>query len=164
MKNENLGALRRVLVVEDEVLICMLIETILDDAGYQVLTANSLSDALDTIDRETFDLAILDLNLQGKKVYPAAQALAAKGIPFVFATGAERWMSMVSAIVRRCRSPFRRPKYSTSFRACWTKPRLGRHPSRNRQVLRFQKLRIEQLGLIAGAAVTQDRHDGVTGT
>lgn len=87
MQNENAGVSRRVLVVEDEVLICMLIETILEDAGYQVLTANSLPDALDMIGRETFDLAILDLNLQGKKVYPAAEALAAKGVPFVFATG-----------------------------------------------------------------------------
>ncbi len=87
MQNENSGRQRRVLVVEDEVLICMLIETILDDAGYQVLTANTLQDALDVIARESFDIAILDLNLQGKKVYPAAEALAAKGVPFVFATG-----------------------------------------------------------------------------
>jgi DNA-binding response OmpR family regulator len=87
VQNENSGRQRRVLVVEDEVLICMLIETILDDAGYQVLTANTLQDALDVIARESFDIAILDLNLQGKKVYPAAEALAAKGVPFVFATG-----------------------------------------------------------------------------
>jgi DNA-binding response OmpR family regulator len=87
VQNENSGRQRRVLVVEDEVLICMLIETILEDAGYQVLTANTLQDALDVIARESLDMAILDLNLQEKKVYPAAEALAAKGVPFVFATG-----------------------------------------------------------------------------
>jgi DNA-binding response OmpR family regulator len=78
---------RRILVVEDEILICMLIETILDDAGYRVTLANSLEEALDTIDRERFDLAVLDLNLKGKKVYPVAEKLAAMGTPFIFATG-----------------------------------------------------------------------------
>ncbi len=66
----------------------MLIETILGDAGYEVLIANSVPDAIATIDREGTDAAILDLNLHGKKVYPVAEKLAAAGIPFIFATGA----------------------------------------------------------------------------
>jgi CheY-like chemotaxis protein len=78
---------RRVLIVEDEVLICMLIETILDDAGYQVALAHSVPEALEAIEQGQVDLAILDLNLRGKKVYPVAERLAARGTPFIFATG-----------------------------------------------------------------------------
>ncbi len=78
---------RRVLIVEDEVLICMLIETILDDAGYRVALAHSVPEALEAVEQGPVDLAILDLNLRGKKVYPVAEQLAARGIPFIFATG-----------------------------------------------------------------------------
>ncbi len=85
--NHGQAAGRRILVVEDEVLICMLIETILGDAGYEVLLACSVPEALEAIDRETIDLAILDLNLKGKKVYPVAERLAAAGTPFIFSTG-----------------------------------------------------------------------------
>jgi CheY-like chemotaxis protein len=78
---------RRVLIVEDEVLICMLIETILVDAGYQVALAHSVPEALEAVEQGQIDLAILDLNLRGKKVYPVAERLAARGTPFIFATG-----------------------------------------------------------------------------
>ena len=83
----GMAAARRILLVEDEVLICMLIETILSDAGYEVLTANTLDEALDAVDRGSFAAAVLDLNLKGKKVYPVAERLVALGTPFVFATG-----------------------------------------------------------------------------
>jgi DNA-binding response OmpR family regulator len=78
---------RRILVVEDEVLISMLIETMLFDAGYDVVLAHTLPEALEVVDREAVDLAILDLNLKGQKVYPVAEKLAARGTPFIFATG-----------------------------------------------------------------------------
>ncbi len=88
MTGENQQAAgRHVLVVEDEVLICMLIETILEDAGYQVATAHSVPDALTAVDQGGIDLAILDLNLRGQKVYPVAEKLQALGTPFIFATG-----------------------------------------------------------------------------
>ena len=79
----------RILVAEDEALIAMLIETILVDAGYDMVAAGSVEEALDAIDRESFDAAILDLNLKGKKVYPVAEKLAAAGTPFIFATGGD---------------------------------------------------------------------------
>ena len=78
---------RQILLVEDEILICLLIETILSDAGFEVVIANSLDDALAAIDASPLSAAILDLNLKGKKVYPVAEKLAAAGIPFIFATG-----------------------------------------------------------------------------
>jgi DNA-binding response OmpR family regulator len=77
----------RILVAEDEVLICMLLETILSDAGYEVLAASSVEEALGVIDREAVDAAILDINLHGKKVYPVAEKLTCVGKPFLFATG-----------------------------------------------------------------------------
>jgi DNA-binding response OmpR family regulator len=78
---------RKILLVEDEVLICLLIETILFDAGYDVVVANTVDEALTAIDAGAPAAAILDLNLKGKKVYPVAEKLAAAGIPFIFATG-----------------------------------------------------------------------------
>ncbi len=80
-------AAKRILLVEDEILICMLIESILSDAGYEVVTVNTLDEALDAVDQGPFAAAILDLNLKGKKVYPVAERLIALGTPFVFATG-----------------------------------------------------------------------------
>jgi len=78
---------RRVLVVDDEMLICMLVESILIDAGYVVATANSVPEALAAIDTHPIDFAILDLTLRGQSGYDVAEKLAAQGIPFLFATG-----------------------------------------------------------------------------
>ena len=88
MAGENdVSAGRRILLVEDEILICLLIETILSDAGYEVIVANTIEDALDAIETGPLAAAILDLNLKGRKVYPVAEKLAALNTPFVFATG-----------------------------------------------------------------------------
>jgi CheY-like chemotaxis protein len=81
-------ASRRVLVVEDEMLIGMLLEDMLTDLGHQVASVvPRLKDALAAVDRETYDLAILDVHLHGESAFPVAEALIAKGVPFVFATG-----------------------------------------------------------------------------
>ncbi len=80
-------AARRILVVEDEILICLLIETILSDAGYEVVVANTIDEAMNAVAQGALAGAVLDLNLKGKKVYPVAERLAAVGTPFLFATG-----------------------------------------------------------------------------
>lgn len=78
----------RVLVVEDEALVAMLIEDMLGDFGCQVLgPAGSIRQALDAIERDPPDAAILDVNLGGEPVYPVADALRRCGAPFVLATG-----------------------------------------------------------------------------
>src|ERR1043165_1618215 len=84
---EKKKAGRRILLVEDEVLICLLIETILPAAGYEVAVANTIDEAMNMIDGAPLAAAILDLNLKGRKVYPVAEKLAALNIPFIFATG-----------------------------------------------------------------------------
>jgi CheY-like chemotaxis protein len=79
---------RRMLVVEDEMLIRMTIEDMLADLGCQSVTATGASDkAIDLIDEQVFDAALLDMNLNGGSSRTVADALAAHGVPFVFATG-----------------------------------------------------------------------------
>lgn len=80
---------RRVLVVEDEPLIAMLLEDMLDELGVKLAgAADSVPAALQTLqDGLSFDGAILDMNLHGKSVEPIAQILAERQIPFIFASG-----------------------------------------------------------------------------
>jgi DNA-binding response OmpR family regulator len=75
-----------VLMVEDEAYLAMALEDLLTDAGYHVLGAARLADALDIADHERVDGALLDINLQGEAVYPLASRLRERGIPFVFAS------------------------------------------------------------------------------
>jgi len=81
-------ALARVLVVEDEMMVAMLVEDMLTDLGYEVVTvASRMESAIEHAERSDVDLAILDLNLNGEKSYPVAEALRTRNVPFLFATG-----------------------------------------------------------------------------
>ena len=87
MSGEDLNGLR-ILVVEDEAAISLLLEDMLLDFGCEVVgPAARLASALDMAQRETLDLAILDVNVAGEPVYPVVEALEAKKVPFVFSTG-----------------------------------------------------------------------------
>ncbi len=79
----------RILVVEDEPLIAMMLEDFLDILGKSVAgTADSVDAAVSAIDAGGIDAAILDVNLRGgEKSWPIADKLAEAGIPFVLATG-----------------------------------------------------------------------------
>jgi len=82
----------RVLVVEDEALVAMLVEDELRYAGAMVLgPAPSVGDALRLVEAAAADggisAAVLDINLDGQHVAPLADRLAALGVPFLFATG-----------------------------------------------------------------------------
>lgn len=74
----------RILVVEDEIELSILMQTILTGEGYGVEQAYSLSDALHSIDDEAFDAAILDVELRDGVVFTVADALKARGIPYFF--------------------------------------------------------------------------------
>jgi CheY-like chemotaxis protein len=79
---------RRVLVVEDEMMILMIIEDMLADLGCEsVTTAATADQAIALIDTQVFDVAMLDVSLNGNKSHDVADALAARGVPFVFSTG-----------------------------------------------------------------------------
>ena len=78
----------RILVVEDELMIRMLLEDMLGELGYTVAAeAARVEEALDAAKNAEFDIAILDVNLNGQPVSPVADVLVARGTPFVFATG-----------------------------------------------------------------------------
>jgi DNA-binding response OmpR family regulator len=76
------------MVVEDELLIAMLIEDTLTEEDCVVVGPfNSVGEALRAAQNTAIDLAVLDVNLRGEKVYPVAEALAARGIPFLLLSG-----------------------------------------------------------------------------
>ncbi|MDO9489780.1 MAG: response regulator [Sphingomonadaceae bacterium] len=78
----------RVLVVEDEVLIGMVLEDILDMLGCTLAgMAATMDEANGLADSVTFDVAILDVNVGADPVFPLADAIMARGIPIIFATG-----------------------------------------------------------------------------
>jgi len=83
---------KRVLVVEDEAIVAMLVEDELIDAGAKVIgPASSVEEALRLIEGAVLDgglsAAVLDIHLDGERVSPVADRLAALGVQFLFATG-----------------------------------------------------------------------------
>ncbi|HEX2101013.1 MAG TPA: response regulator, partial [Candidatus Synoicihabitans sp.] len=78
----------RILLVEDEAMVAMLIEGMLEDLGCRVAEwATNVGAALEAVDRDEFDGALLDVNLRGEPVYPVAELLAGRRLPFIFVTG-----------------------------------------------------------------------------
>ena len=80
---------RRVLVVEDEALVAMLLEDMLSDLGCEVLgPVMRVAEALDHIAANArIDVAVLDVNLAGERSVRIAEALRARAVPFVICTG-----------------------------------------------------------------------------
>lgn len=79
---------RRILIVEDEMLVSMVIEEALKDLGCDVVgPVATRAQALALAEAEPLDGALLDVNLGGESVYPVADALSQRGIPFAFVTG-----------------------------------------------------------------------------
>jgi CheY-like chemotaxis protein len=82
---------RRVLIVEDEAMIAGLIESILGKGGWSVVgPVATVERALETIDRERLDAALLDVRINGRDVYAVADVLMRRRIPFVFVSGFAR--------------------------------------------------------------------------
>ena len=78
----------KVLVVEDEMMVSMLIEDMLADLGCTVVgPASRLEEAVDLARTADLDCAVLDVNLGGQPIFPLADLLREKGAPFAFATG-----------------------------------------------------------------------------
>lgn len=78
----------RVLVVEDDMTIAMLVEEMLIELGHEVIElAMRLPKATELAHSADFDLALVDVNLDGRKSFPIADILRERGIPFIFATG-----------------------------------------------------------------------------
>jgi CheY-like chemotaxis protein len=83
----------RLLLVEDETMVAMMVEDMLSDLGCVVVeVAGSVATGLALVGDAALriDGAVLDVNLGSEKVYPVAEALKAKGVPFIFSTGYSR--------------------------------------------------------------------------
>ena len=106
--NEALFDGRRMLLVEDDYFIADAMLKALSDAGATVLgPVSSVTEALALLDGEPeLDSAILDINLNGEMVFPVADALTDRGIPFLFATGYdEAAVPPMWRHVMRCEKP-----------------------------------------------------------
>lgn len=78
----------RVLVVEDEMMVSMLIEDMLGDLGCEVVgPASRIEEAVALVGGKAIDCAVLDVNLGGQPIFPVADLLRQKGAPFAFVTG-----------------------------------------------------------------------------
>ena len=78
----------RILVVEDEILIAMLLEHLLTEMGHEVIgPAFRIDEALEFARQADLDFAVLDVNVAGSQSFPVADILRERNIPFVFATG-----------------------------------------------------------------------------
>jgi len=79
-----------ILLMEDEVIVAMMMEDVLADLGWEIVGSfGEVRPALDWLDAHTGTLgaAVLDINLNGELVFPVAEALRARGTPFIFLTG-----------------------------------------------------------------------------
>jgi CheY-like chemotaxis protein len=80
----------RILLVEDEAIVAMMAEDMLDSIGCAaVVTARSIAEAMAALDTHDFDAAMLDVNLNGERSTPIADAALARGLPYIFTTGYE---------------------------------------------------------------------------
>lgn len=79
---------KRVLVVEDEILVGMLLEDMLNELGHEhIQVVPRLNEAVQAASDREFAFAILDVNIDGDEIFPVADILKEKGTPFIFATG-----------------------------------------------------------------------------
>jgi DNA-binding response OmpR family regulator len=118
----------RVLVIEDEVLIGLLVQDMLAELGFRCVgPVATLEQALATIPTVEIDAALLDLNLKGIKAFPVAEALRRRSIPFIFTTGYGRtelpyqWQDIVTL-----QKPFSAPELRHALEAIKGDNRKGR--------------------------------------
>jgi CheY-like chemotaxis protein len=109
----------RVLLVEDQMIVALQIEDMLRATGCEVVgPVGTLRAAITLAHEEAFDVAVLDINLDGEKVYPAADELQTRNIPFILATGygestlPEKWRDQP-----RLSKPFRREQLEQLLRS-----------------------------------------------
>jgi DNA-binding response OmpR family regulator len=97
------------LLVEDEMLVSLLIEDVLFDAGCVIVGPfDRVPDGIRAARAEYIDVAILDVNIAGIKVYPVAEILAAREIPFLFLSGyGQQALPADRPDWRACNKPFK---------------------------------------------------------
>ena len=83
---------RRIMILEDEAMVSLLLEDMIEDFGAELAGSYSrLERAMTAVEGGLhFDVALLDVNVAGERSFPLAEALAARAVPFVFTTGYDR--------------------------------------------------------------------------
>lgn len=117
---------RRVLLVEDEYMIALDLARSLEALGAEIVgPAGSVREALALVasEGERLDGAVLDINLRGERVYPVADALLARHVPFVFATGyAELLLDQSYLRIPRCEKPIDKVELARLLAAAFGEP------------------------------------------
>lgn len=86
--NFKAGSRTSILLVEDEVMIRMMVADMLEELGYRIAgEAGDIDEGIRLVQAIDFDIAVLDVNVNGKVISPVAEAVQLRGRPFVFATG-----------------------------------------------------------------------------
>jgi CheY-like chemotaxis protein len=86
--NFKAGSRTSILLVEDEVMIRMMVADMLEELGYVITgEAGDIDEGVRLVQTVDFDIAILDVNVNGRVITPVAEAVQMRGRPFVFATG-----------------------------------------------------------------------------
>ncbi|MGB3844381.1 response regulator [Sphingopyxis sp. YF1] len=105
---------RRILLVEDDVLIAMMLVDMFDALGFpEPAQAASVADALAVLDAEPIAAALIDINLGEAKGWPVADALAAQDIPFAFTSGGGDVIPPAHAHRKLVSKPFRLSEIET---------------------------------------------------
>ncbi|PYD93699.1 response regulator [Pseudomonas syringae pv. pisi] len=102
-ESDDRTSLPKVLLVEDETMLAMLMEMMLEDLGFATAYhASTLNDGIEYARNGEYDLAILDINIIGGDSFPIAAAIADRGIPFMFCSGYGRLGIPDAWLNRRC--------------------------------------------------------------
>jgi DNA-binding response OmpR family regulator len=101
------NTVRRILVVEDEPLVAIMLEEALEDSGYQVVgPVENLKPAIHLASCEQIDAAVVDINIDGAISGPVADKLMERGIPFIFVSGRDKDLGLRYGDVPLLRKPF----------------------------------------------------------
>jgi DNA-binding response OmpR family regulator len=117
----------RVLVVEDEPLIAMVIEAALETIGCEIVgPVAKLDEAIDLANRASFDCAILDVNIRGGHVYPVADLLMKRGLPILLASGYGEWTLPAHLLgEKRLEKPYTSEQLEVEIRLLCARVRKG---------------------------------------
>jgi CheY-like chemotaxis protein len=121
----DLVAGKRILVVEDEALIAVMLVDILKGLGAEVVgPAATVEQALTIVESVTIDAAILDVNLRNVRVDPLSDKLRARGVPLVFATGYGKSFTATTKGAPVLDKPYSSESVASALRLCLTPPAL----------------------------------------
>lgn len=109
-----------ILLVEDEVMIRMMVADMLEELGYTIAgEAGDIDEGIRLVQAVDFDIAILDVNVNGKVITPVAEAVQMRGLPLVFATGYGAQVFRKNSVTARpCKSLSRSKRWRARSRRC----------------------------------------------